>query len=319
MEVKLNSILFFGVLLLLQCFVFSQSNAGTTDYSDYKDGKQFEKYGKRRKIISAWQIKQLKTGALVVRLKTNKKTIDALIKQGNFKVAQQKQMEQYAINKNTMAAFIDNFKFCKVYFINSNSSDSLLKGIKSNIFLDSNLTINPSIEMNEQYYLLAERDNVYNSSIGFVKEDSAGIVNEAGGMGYEAAFVVKNKYGHQLKRPFPFYVDYTTKYYNVESSPNKFPVNVVPVGSSGMVFVVNFKVIKDYLQQKREIKEGKRKPVVLKETDDTKIITLEKKYLYENISAAVETLSDDLLRFYSKTPFPNDSQLNDSLIKPYLY
>jgi len=176
------------------------------DTKDYKDRKQFEKFRKRRIVISAWQINQLKAGALVVRLKTNQKLITALRKQGNEALALQKEMEQFAIDQNTMYAYKKSFNFCKVYFIYSNSSDTLLNGARSGIFLDDNLNVDPNISMQEKYYMIAERDYAYNSSIGFVKEDSARVVIESGNPVKEMAIVVKNKYGHQLKGPFPYFV-----------------------------------------------------------------------------------------------------------------
>ena len=185
---------------------FAQEGNDINNVKDYKDPKQFTKFRKRRLVIASWQINQLKKGALVVRLKTNKKLIEALKKQGKEELAIQKEIEQLAITKNTMLAYINKLTFCKVYFMYSDFADSLLHGVRKGIFLDTNLTINPLIEMTEQFYLIAERDYAYNSSIGFVKQDSAKYVFEAGNPVKEMAVVVKNKYGHQLKGPFPYYV-----------------------------------------------------------------------------------------------------------------
>ena len=81
-----------------------------------------------------------------------------------------------------------------------------MKGARSGIFLDTNLVVDPKIELKENFYLLAERDDVYNSSIGFVREDTARFIKETGNASKDAAIVIKNKYGHQLKDPFPFFV-----------------------------------------------------------------------------------------------------------------
>lgn len=198
------------VVLVLFFISFFGLNAQTNEdiYTpkDYKDKKQFEKYRKRRIVIAGWQINQLKEGALVVRLKTNQKVIEALRKQGNEALASEKELEQFAINRNTMLAYRSQLTFCKLYFMFSYNSDSLLRGSKKGIFLDSNLTADPTIVMNEKFYLIAERDYAYNSSIGFVKEDSAKYVSENGNPVKEMAVVVKNKYGHQLKAPFPYYI-----------------------------------------------------------------------------------------------------------------
>jgi hypothetical protein len=172
---------------------------------DYKDNKQFHNFYKRRNIIAKWQINELKNGALVVRLHNNKNLIESLKKMGKADLAAQKELEMMAINKNILMAFTRYYNFSKVYFFFSSSSDTLLKGTRSGIFLDTNLVVDPKIEMKEKYYLLAEHDDVYNSSIGFVPEDTANLVKETGNPSKEAAIVIKNKYGHQLKDPFPFY------------------------------------------------------------------------------------------------------------------
>lgn len=172
----------------------------------YKDEAQFSNFYKRRHAVSKWQINQLKNGALVVRLHNNKTLIESLKKMGKADLAAQKEYEMMAINKNIVMAFTRYYTFSKVYFFFSNHSDSLLKGARSGIFLDTNLVVDPKIEMKESFYLLAEKDMSYNSSIGFVKEDTARFIKETGNASKECAMVIKNKYGHQLKDPFPFFV-----------------------------------------------------------------------------------------------------------------
>lgn len=195
------------ILLFTMVFgSFAQTDETVYNPKDYKNKDQFEKFRKKRLVVAAWQINQLKEGALIVRLRTNQTLINALKKQGNEELALQKEVEQLAINRNTLFAYKHQFSFCKVYFIYSNNSDELLSTKPSGIFLDSNLVIDPLITLNEKFYLIAERDYAYNSSIGFVKEDSAKYVSETGNPVKEMAVVIKNKYGHQLKAPFPYYV-----------------------------------------------------------------------------------------------------------------
>lgn len=194
--------------MLIAQSAFSQSGSDADHVfrpGDYKDGKQFKDFYKRRNMIGMWQINQLKNGALVVRLHNNKTLIEGLKKMGKADLAAQKELEMMAVNKNILMAFTRYYNFSKVYFFFSSNSDTLLKGARSGIFLDTNLLVDPKIEMKETFYLLAERDDVYNSSIGFVKEDTARYVKETGNPSKEAAIVIKNKYGHQLKDPFPFY------------------------------------------------------------------------------------------------------------------
>ena len=173
---------------------------------DYKDQEQFKHFYNRRNAIGKWQINQLKNGALCVRLHTNKTLVDGLRKMGKADLATQKEYEMLAINKNIVMAFTKYYTFSKIYFFFSNYSDTLLKGARGGIFLDTNLVIDPKIEMKESFYLLAEKDDAYNSSIGFVSENEAKTTKETGSASKECAMVIKNKYGHQLKDPFPFFV-----------------------------------------------------------------------------------------------------------------
>ena len=123
------------VIVLQSLFGTAQDEMRPSD-KDYKDKDQFERFYKRRVAIAAWQINQLREGALVVRLKTNELLIQSLLKQNQTNLALEKQLETAAINVNTMRAYINNYTFSKLYFIFSNSSDSLINGHRKNIFLE---------------------------------------------------------------------------------------------------------------------------------------------------------------------------------------
>ncbi len=299
-------------LLLMGLTTFSQKEKDDDNYSDYKDPKQFEKFNKRRKTIGAWQINELKKGALVVRLKTNKLLIDNLIKQGNTQLAQQKELEMYAINKNTIFAYLDNFNFCKIYFIYSNSSDSLLKGRRSGIFIDTALKVNPSIVMNEAFYILAERDFAYNSSIGFVTEDSAKNVVEKGNPVKEMSIILKNKYGHQLKAPFPYYVKEKT----FMDAGYDFPISISTKPTNGIQ--ISFYVNRTYLKDLK----ANNVPNNFKATKSTSqgltVVKVKKQYTYEKLSLYVEELNQNLKDYYQANPSPDPTRITP-VFKAFLY
>ncbi len=308
---KLNS----SLLIILFCtFVAHRALAQDARESekDYKDKKQFERFNKRRSAIAAWQVNQLKNGALVVRLKTNSLLINKLLENGDSILAKEKWIETAGINLNTMRAYINNYTFSKVYFIFSNSSDSLLNGTRQNIFLDTNLRVDPSIILKENFYLIAERDYAYNSTIGFVPEDSARLVKEAGYGVKEMALVVKNKYGHQLKRPFPY------------ASPDRpdfkgGTVYLTQIRVNGMMIPFNVGGI------------GKIRPVNNKEADknDKRIVSFNyegkrlsvhiPRYLtYERQSIAVSNFDEELKQYYRKNMIIGDEKPAPE-IKPFLY
>lgn len=304
MDLRLNKLLSLFIATILGISVgLSQDEASITpEYKDYKDKEQFEKFYKRRKWIAAWQIHQLKQGALIVRLKTNELAINELRKKGLNEAADKKQRETYALNINLMQAYLKFYTFSKVYFIYSHSSEDLLNGVRKGIFINENLMLDSTIKMSENFYLLAESDRVYNSSIGFVKEDSAKFVSEAGSPspGKEFPAVIKNKYGHQLKGPFPYapiiQVDMprTESYINlnIDGEPMLFRLGTKQALVVNEVWM-NFKG-KDYT------------------------IKMAKHYSYWAISSAIDQLSYKLAEIYSDSKRFDEANI-PSDVRPFLY
>lgn len=269
---------------------------------DYKDPEQFERFWRRRFIISTWQVHSLKKGALVVKLKSNSIVVDALKKRGDVRMAEKKRLEAKAMNLNICRAFRNLYKFSKIYFIYSNYSDSLQKGVRNNIFLDSNLVIDPNINMTEDFYLLAENDFIYNSSIGFVQEDSAAIVKEGGSMnGAEATIVIKNKYGHQLKKPFPYV--YYSSIGTVFFRKRIYEENIYIEGK-----YITFNVVRNPKNNGSVPYMFHGKPMKL---------ILQVDFAYENFSNYVYALNDNLFQFYQASTKPSSAELES--VKPYLY
>lgn len=271
----LNNWLYFFLFIS----AFSLAQGVGSNVPEYQNKDQFKKFKKRANLVSAWQIQNLRFGALVVRLQNNQRKVDALRKVGEQNLANEVIAAAQFYNKLMIRAYTKEFKFCKVYFIYSQVSDSLLNGTRKGIFLDSTLKVNPSINMTENFYIIAEKDYVYNSSIGFVKEDTARFVKENGNRTIDVAVVLKNKYGHQLKSPFPLYVkraflksssDYLAKE-SIEVSPNVFKE-------------INFYISKD--------------------------VTFEKQ------SAYLLQLNTELELFYNRS---QGTQIDDPTIKPFLY
>ncbi len=275
MAPSLNKIFFFCCILFSVGLNAQQERVSDKDYHD----ESFKKFGKRANQVAAWQIQNLKFGALVVRLQTNQRKIDAYRKIGQEKQAREVIAQTQFYNKLMIKAYEKKFDFCKVYFMYANYSDSLLKGIRKGIFIDSTLSVNPSIEMTEKFYMLAEKDHVYNSSIGFIKEDTAKYVTESGNTSIEAAMVLKNKYGHQLKSPFPFYI---------KRSYRKSSSFYIQIGRfqvyPGMFEDIEFALSKDIKPEKQE------------------------RYL--------EELNRALFNFYNRA---QGTQVNDASLKPFLY
>lgn len=265
------------------CFLFvsafSLAQTGSSKVPEYHNKEQFKNFKKRSNIVSAWQIQNLRFGAMIVRLQNNQRKVDALKKAGQLELANEVIASTQFYNKLMMGVYAKELKFCKVYFIYAQLSDSLLNGARTGIFLDSTLNVNPSISMIENFYVIAEKDYVYSSSIGFVKEDTARFIKETGNRTIDVAVVLKNKYGHQLKSPFPTFV----KRAFLKSSSEYVAKETIQV-SPNVFKEFSFLISKDVTFQKQ--------------------------------SAYVIELNTDLNLFYNKS---QGAQITDPAIKPFLY
>ncbi len=197
-----------GVLLLFSTMGFSQEeNDGVKSpkVNEFNNDSTFKHFATYRDDVAKAQINALKTGALLVRLKTNSNTINKLKAAGNIDLATQIERETFLNNKAIVKGFTNQFKFCPVYFFYSNYSDSVKHKNTAGIFLDTNLTINPAITCNAGFYLIAEQGTLYSSSIGLVTEQEAARARENGTGFKDFAIVLKNRYYIQLHEPFPYF------------------------------------------------------------------------------------------------------------------
>lgn len=163
--------------------------------------------------IAKTQIKELKEGALLVRLQTKQKVIDALLEKGYPKRANHIEKTQKEKNIEISGAFKD-FDFCPVYFFYSQYSDSLKYGNYAHvILLDDSLK---EVEVELTNFHIADFGNVKKS---YENDTTDAKRNELKNKGREAtktykggsslnirAMVLSDSKFKQLKSPFPFYV-----------------------------------------------------------------------------------------------------------------
>lgn len=191
----------FGV----SCFS-QEENPTHPKLNNFKTDSSFISFGKYRESVAKAQIVSLKNGgALLVRLKTNANTINRLKAAGNMDLATQVERETRLNNKTIMRAYTNEFKFCPVYFFNSDCSDSVKHKSLVGIFVDSNLIVDPTTVCNASFYLVAEQGSIYDSSLGLVSEQQAPKAIEHGTPSKEVSIVLKNRYFIQLNKPFPYY------------------------------------------------------------------------------------------------------------------
>ncbi len=194
------------LLFLLPAFLYAQN-------SQSKPSK--ESYRKARKRHSLSQIQGLHDGVLLVRLKTQQPTIDALRARGKTEKAEQIETEQKLYNQALVAAFEANFDFCPVYFFFSHYTQKVKLGQFDSVeFLNRDLLPDNSVKLDNPYYLVAEitsvvGDTAKNFDHYYYEPTANGPERKAsyyGGnsLGFEA-LVVKSDQFIQLTRPFPYY------------------------------------------------------------------------------------------------------------------
>jgi len=207
-------LILFVVWLFLSNVSFTQTN------NEFKI-----RYNKLRNYIAEWQIHQLAdSGALIVRLPSKQKLIQILTNNQQNKQVEQIQKQRDYENTIIIKAFLTNYNFSPVYFTYDYLSLDIIKGKLKDVFLNENLQIDSTIYLKQTYYLFADiQSPIIESTLPIVPDSIAPKVSETGSSIKTAAILIKNQYGHQLKRPFPYYVSGTNimKYEKYVSKLNK--------------------------------------------------------------------------------------------------
>lgn len=162
------------------------------------------------------KIRELKNGALLVRLQTKENSISALRRAGNEEQANQVEAKQAAYNKEIIAAFKSDFNFCPVYFFQSHYTEYILAGnLDEVVFVNDSLVPDPDIRCTQTVYLTAEFGPLDPDTAAYYegryydysKEGLSKQTSYYGGadMGFDALKIMNNQF-LQLKKPFPYYV-----------------------------------------------------------------------------------------------------------------
>ena len=196
------------LLLFLSAFTICNSQG-------ISHGKKVSQRKQTRTIMQE-QIKQLKNGALLVRLQNKENAIAALNKIGKSKLANKQNENQLRYNKRIVSAFKNSFTFCPTYFFYSNySGDVLSKQINKIIFLNDSLKADTAIKLNGEIFLTAEfgiieQDTAkyFSQYYPYIGDNGTEIRTEYYGeqdMRFGALKIMSDKLV-QLKKPFPYYV-----------------------------------------------------------------------------------------------------------------
>ena len=164
------------------------------------------------KEIANVQIKQMKSGKLLVRLYNKSNVIKALEEKGMVKRAKAVKRKQKKINKEIVAAFKE-FKFCDVYFFFSDQSEKLIKGEYSKVTLFSDTGMSPvDVTLDSNYFVVdfGVLSDI-KTSVATEQPKKSGITKKKRYKGTSIStsmrcMYLRNNKLEQLKRPFPYYV-----------------------------------------------------------------------------------------------------------------
>jgi len=196
-------------------FLFSLIFIFTKLQVSAQDKNEGVSYKERKNVVMKEQISILKTGALLVRLKTKSNSVNALMEIGDTTGAKNIIEKQNQFNKNIITAFRNYYKFSPVYFFTSNFSDTIRKHkLHEVIFVNDELKPDPAIKPTPQGFLIAEFGNVTQDTASYLSgtyltQTDEGLKRDEsyyGGTDTKIqAFVIMSDQFVQLCDPFPYY------------------------------------------------------------------------------------------------------------------
>jgi len=166
------------------------------------------------RTLAYLQLKDMKEGVLVVRLKTNDRSVQAYRNAGRNDIADRIVRDQKNQNIKIVKAFRQYFNFCPVYFIHSRHTDSLKQG-SNRYFLTDSLTVDTSIRKKDGPYFIAEygtlmanlrSDEYHYSAVNKTESSSTATTT--------SAILIMDTALNQLREPFPFYQTVYMENYN---------------------------------------------------------------------------------------------------------
>ncbi|PCI95976.1 MAG: hypothetical protein COB15_11585 [Flavobacteriales bacterium] len=215
-KLQKNINLEFNYFIPLATNGFNNFQIGLTFLINNKSPKK-EKYKQLSKRRSKEQIEQLKSGTLLVRLKTSVNKINALKKVGQIEKANKVKQIQEMENKAIIAAFKKNFTFCKVAFFHSYDSEKIRNKNLGAIFLNDSLLLDNSIQVDAN-------KPIFTAEFGTIEKDATkqfshssqetdgnrslkNVNHYYGGTDFRfQALLIKDDNFIQLSKPFPYYV-----------------------------------------------------------------------------------------------------------------
>jgi hypothetical protein len=201
-----------SILFLLTILI---ANFGICQQNSTFRGQQQSKV--ERIFAAETQIVELKNSFLLIRLKTGKNTIDAMLKAGQSEMAEKRQKQIDEENIRIIKSFRTEFDFCPVYFFYSDDSKFVAeKQFEKVKFLNDSLQPDNTIKLNSEKFFIAEWGNVKGDTASYYSHTSYEpdgnfsqgpvYVYYGGGSTDAKGLIVKDCRFHQLRSPFPFFI-----------------------------------------------------------------------------------------------------------------
>lgn len=201
------------VLLFLSAIFVA--NFGLCQQNSTFRGQQQSKV--ERIFAAETQIVELKNSYLLVRLKTGKNTIDAMLKAGQNEMAEKRQKLIDEENIRIIKAFRTEFDFCPVYFFYSDDSKLVAEKQFDKVkFLNDSLQPDNTVKLSPEKFFIAEWANVEGDTASYYSHTSYEpdgnfsqgpvYVYYGGGSTDAKGLIVKDCRFYQLRSPFPFFV-----------------------------------------------------------------------------------------------------------------
>ena len=201
-----------SILFLLAILI---ANFGICQQNSTFRGQQQSKV--ERIFAAETQIVELKNSFLLIRLKTGKNTIDAMLKACQSEMAEKRQKQIDEENIRIIKSFRTEFDFCPVYFFYSDDSKFVAeKQFEKVKFLNDSLQPDNTIKLNSEKFFIAEWGNVKGDTASYYSHTSYEpdgnfsqgpvYVYYGGGSTDAKGLIVKDCRFYQLRSPFPFFI-----------------------------------------------------------------------------------------------------------------
>lgn len=191
------------LLVLLFSASISAQDAYKKDVYGFKINSR-TRQGKINKVTAYNQIKELKEGVLLVRLKTKQKSIEALKKKGNAEMAAALSAKQNIENERLIESFQKEFTYCPVYFVYSHDSKKIINQEFDAVnFVSKKPTSEDFEKLKRGDFFTAEFGKIQGNITDYRDSTNQITYTYSSDLDFKALVMMDNNF-RQLQRPFPF-------------------------------------------------------------------------------------------------------------------